>query len=60
MNTEDRYSYKQKYPNTYIIVHTEQGVSTYIATCDTAEKANFLCQAANQFDMEIKEKEPLK
>jgi len=43
----------------YAIVHTENGIETPIAISNSAEKADFICKACNQFSLEKYEMEKL-
>lgn len=39
----------------YTIMHKENGIETFIATTDTAEKADFIEKACNEFSNESKD-----
>jgi hypothetical protein len=41
----------------YTVVHTENDIETTIAATDSAEKADFICKACNQFSLESYELE---
>jgi len=36
----------------FTVIHTEDGIETIIAATDTAEKADFISKACNQFSLE--------
>jgi hypothetical protein len=56
MNTQQiqqKYSYElDSTEGIYKVWHTENNWSTLIAMCKDAEKADFICKAANQFSLE--------
>jgi hypothetical protein len=49
MSTEPKYGYRKGLNDHYTVYHSENGTETFIATTDTAEKADFITKACIQF-----------
>ena len=48
-----KYSYFNNHEDqmSYTVIHAEDGTETFIAICDSAEKADFITKACNQFSL---------
>ncbi len=51
MKNKEKYSWVKE-GGQFAVIHTENGIDTFICLTDTAEKADFITKACNQFHLE--------